>query len=990
MSNALKGIKKFTFFEIEKPKKCENQKILYSLNDITPIKLAICDKYYYALGQLKSNKQFGIFRIHPSGKIIKEFNPYTDCIIDFEIIKSQDKLYFVVLGTDLRTEQDQSIANAEINGSDKPNKISVTPSPNSVLSIKVLLLPNEEKNDDQEISKEDKNLIQLDIFFLMLKKNKLADLSKANTITDIPADTTQITNITCFSVSPLKNFAALAFQDSFIEIKLDMRNKKDKFTLTQSPDKKIITNMKYIIYNNETFLYYTTTDKIYYKKGGDSKLFVVGNEYMHSGASHQNFDINSNRKIIISTPEKNIIEQYDYDRNEFKKNNTNEFERPIKFIQFFKNYYIFFLYEENKPILCIYEPKSKIFVTFDESFKQKDILFMISTEDRIYILFSDQKSKDIICLREIEDKLKFENFYKKEFYDLAYIFGKNMGYDNEQLSEISKAHAEYLYEKGDFKKSIEQYILTINYLDPTYVIPKFLEDPNKKYLIIYLEELQKNNNFKSKCNPNRFQDFTGLLLNCYIKEKHIDKLKNFVEKNKIKDEATIRTAIDVCKDTNNIDLAFSIAKNNNMEDICIQILIDIKKSYKESLRFINEIKDIKRKFKVLINYGKKLLEEKEFIKETDGTITNLVDNIIKIKNNNPDDVRLAGMKLEQIASIYLTKENKVNLEKLLEKIMNEDANCPKPIILRRIELYMENYLEKEKQAKNSGKEYADKIKDIIRKYKNNLDINYLLMLFKISGFDEGLSELGKIINLEQDLLQIYMEKKDYDKINQTCKDLMKETKDKKLKINSWLKALNFYIDISNESNYNELSVYIIEVLDNLAKQENFSPLNLLDIIKNASNDKNKVIEMKVLRKFLKDWIEQKKDSLENDKRITEENTKEIEKYEKNVKDMKMSSKTFNVSKCSSCKGSLEMPFVYFICGHAYHQNCLDDYDGHFECIVCKDRNKQYFDKLEEGENFAKEPNKYIEELKKENQGNKFEVFASFLGKGIFNINENSK
>ena len=46
----------------------------------------------------------------------------------------------------------------------------MTPTPNSVLSIKVLLLPNEEKNDDQEISKEDKNLIQLDIFFLMLKK----------------------------------------------------------------------------------------------------------------------------------------------------------------------------------------------------------------------------------------------------------------------------------------------------------------------------------------------------------------------------------------------------------------------------------------------------------------------------------------------------------------------------------------------------------------------------------------------------------------------------------------------------------------------------------------------------------------------------------------------------------------------------------------------------------------------------------------------------
>ena len=32
-------------------------------------------------------------------------------------------------------------------------------------------------------------------------------------------------------------------------------------------------------------------------------------DYSYSYLSHQNFDINSNRKIIISTPEKNIIEQ---------------------------------------------------------------------------------------------------------------------------------------------------------------------------------------------------------------------------------------------------------------------------------------------------------------------------------------------------------------------------------------------------------------------------------------------------------------------------------------------------------------------------------------------------------------------------------------------------------------------------------------------------------------------------------------------------------
>ena len=81
-----------------------------------------------------------------------------------------------------------------------------------------------------------------------------------------------------------------------------------------------------------------------------------------------------------------------------------------------------------------------------------------------------------------------------------------------------------MYKKGDYEKSVDQYKLTINYLDPTYVIQKFMDDPKKDYLIKYLEELQNNGEFERNCNQKRFNEFTTLLFNCYIKQKQIDKL----------------------------------------------------------------------------------------------------------------------------------------------------------------------------------------------------------------------------------------------------------------------------------------------------------------------------------------------------------------------------------------------------------------------------------------------------------------------------------
>ena len=1004
----LQGIKKFKFFEPEKPEELEGQKPLYySLNDMIPITLRIYDKYYYVAGKLKGDKRtnntklFRIVKIHPIGKIIEEYIPFTDCIIDFDIVKSEGKPYFVVIGTDLRNKDDKSEAKIEILGNSNVNKVKIEPSGSGVPSIKFFDMTNlqteveekneieDEKNKDKEKPKEVGILKTNDVIYLMTKKDNISDFFKGN-----PSNLTEayvpITNISCFSASPILNSVAFSFQDSLVEINLELsqRDKSIQYQLflLNSQDKKNITNIKYL----DNFLYFTTSDTTYYKKLGDpkmNKVNMVGDENMHSGADPHNFDINPEKKILLSTSVTYYIEEYNWMDNSYIKLITKAYERQTRFTQFFKNYYVFVLYEEEKPSLCVYDPLNNIFISLDETYKLKDILSVVTGNDRIYVLSSNLETKKIVCLKECDNKEKFDAFYKRQFFEVAYTYGKNLGYDKKKLSEISKLYAEHLYRKGDFEKSIEQYKLTINYLDPSYVIQKFLDGSKLNHLIDYLEALQNNDEFKKNCNNERLKDFTALLLNCYIKQKQIKKLKDFVEKKNIKDEVTIKTAIEVCKDTNKIDLALSIAQKAKMLDSFIQILMDIKGDFKESLEYIGKINDIKKKFDLLIAYGEKFLEKKDVIDEAMKVISKLIDEIINIKNDNPDDERLKNINYEKIISIFISKESEEKLEKLLDDIMEKDKDCPKQIILRRIELYVDKYTENKYDS-------ADKIKKILTnpKFKDKLDKNYLLMLFKISGFNQGVTELSKIMELDQDLLQIYMDQYEYQKINESCEEVMKKNEGKKKKVNYWLQALNYYISISSKSTISYLGKYIEEVLDHLAesKEEDFSPMILLDILNKARSTHGHIIEFKVIKKYIINWIEKQQESLKNDKRETEENYKKIEENNKQLKDLQMAAKSYTPTRCQLCGGALDIPFVYFICGHGYHQSCLngESYEE-VECSTCKTKINQFTNKLDEGKKLAGEPEKFYNDLNNENNENKFDVFASYLGKGIF-INKNDE
>lgn len=101
-----------------------------------------------------------------------------------------------------------------------------------------------------------------------------------------------------------------------------------------------------------------------------------------------------------------------------------------------------------------------------------------------YIMTSN---KQVFNLDEKDLQSKLNVLFKKNLYDTAVKIAKNNQYDAEGFADIFKQYGDHLYTKGNFGGAVDQYIKTIGYLEPSYVIRRFLDSRHTQYLTDYLE-----------------------------------------------------------------------------------------------------------------------------------------------------------------------------------------------------------------------------------------------------------------------------------------------------------------------------------------------------------------------------------------------------------------------------------------------------------------------------------------------------------------------
>ena len=110
--------------------------------------------------------------------------------------------------------------------------------------------------------------------------------------------------------------------------------------------------------------------------------------------------------------------------------------------------------------------------------------------------------------------------------------------------------------KGDYDAAITQYIRTIGYVEPSYVIRKFLDAQKMKHLIQYLEEIHR----RRLASPEHMT----LLINCYTKSGNGEKLEKFIkgDNGEMSSSFDYETVIRICRSSGYTQLAAYLAEKS--------------------------------------------------------------------------------------------------------------------------------------------------------------------------------------------------------------------------------------------------------------------------------------------------------------------------------------------------------------------------------------------------------------------------------------------
>lgn len=323
-------------------------------------------------------------------------------------------------------------------------------------------------------------------------------------------------------------------------------------------------------------LYFSTFNAIYYY-AVDLKTSVVSfYQLSNTNGTFNNSIITTNKQgqVFFSTKD-NLIMEY----HNLSKKATFLFEGKITNPIYLASYYlVFIIYESNSPILAVYDIRNKLFAYYNNMFQQVFYITSDLFDNTVYFLAENfQEIKQIFSLKEKENSHKFNIFYKKCFYDLAFDYARNLKYNIEEISEIHKQYGDYLYKNSEYKRSVEEYCKTILYIHPSLVIEKFLDNSKIEYLIYYLEQIHESKDFKIKFKEE-MTNYSKLLINIYSKMKKITKLSNFLDKIDFKclDKTEVENIINICMDQNHIKIALNIANSARLSHKILEICLHSK------------------------------------------------------------------------------------------------------------------------------------------------------------------------------------------------------------------------------------------------------------------------------------------------------------------------------------------------------------------------------------------------------------------------------
>lgn len=558
------------------------------------------------------------------------------------------------------------------------------------------------------------------------------------------------------------------------------------------------------------------------------------------------------------------------------------------------------------------------------------------------------KNGEVLHLDEKDLHKKLKLLFKKNLYDIAIRIAKNQHYDSEGLAGIFNQYGNHLYAKGNYSAAIEQYIKTIGYLEPSYIIRRFLDSRLIHFLMDYLQALHTQGQATA--------DHTTLLLNCFTRLQLTSELQKFLSLETNPDIMfDLDAGIQVCRNASS-DIALAFAKCHQKHNYTISILIEDIKASDQALEYISQLSPSNAE-KILIKYGSILMND-------------CPENTTKLLKRICVDEPISG---EIAFQEHNTFQNRINPEIFLHFFVNHSEcfidfleylvmnikNCSSNIYNSLIE----NYLHKT----NNNKIIEKRLLDALKTYDDIYDKNHLLVLCRLFNFWPGILWIYEEERLYHLVVRYYLKNQDYNSLLQCCKRLGS------LQPSLWLQALTGLRNDDKAPPH-----LLLQVLNVIAAEKLQSPLQVLNCLAVEQGPKLSSVRDYFLQLFRK----------ENEHATQEEKYIEIvrnglKSLRDHIENLRSKCIEFRSTVCDTCHQPLNMPAIYFLCQHSLHQDCFRTYsENDKDCSACRNRNSQLTDALS-AQNESRNQHEIFHNILDRSKDS-FCVVSEYLGRGLFN------
>ena len=489
-----------------------------------------------------------------------------------------------------------------------------------------------------------------------------------------------------------------------------------------------------------------------------------------------------------------------------------------------------------------------------------------------------------------------------------------------------KAHDSF--EKCEYEQSIESYISTIGFIDPSIVLWHFIEPHLSIHLTNYLIELHKRG-FANKSH-------TGLLFLLFRNSDAKHKLQEFILLLKeAKEKSNLNIQILKKKKNNNNELeldpliktfhagaAIDALIENEMEKEALEIawildspihivslLINYKHDYTEAANQISKHSNDHLGRLMLMQFGPLIMEyeDKNTIK-----IIEIATTIWCSQYKGKDDEYLKLFSSKPIAcytflkSIINFKPTTLLANTLIAMVIPRDFET-------RSEFYGLPSIASEQLAR-----------DYIRNDKLPYDADYLIRVCSETKFISGSILLLEKQNRFHDIVVLL--------INQKKSEILQDwiKKNPLIPDEDWVEIFHYFVRVDGWLSLpqNQDSIGLIQfIIKNTLKT-----IPIASILEELSN--NDFIPIDVVRDLLDRECKEISKKLIKEEELNIILNQEMKIIDEKINELEEKEISFSPKDCDACSGKLDRHFIGFMCKHMFHVGCANKNGDEYFCPIC--------------------------------------------------------